>query len=398
MAKAGFYTRNKRWMLPLGILLLTMVVVMAMLSVRQPPAHQAPPKNIKWVDVAPVQLAPLQLQVASRAMVRPKYTTELVAQVGGEVVSVAEAFARGGFVKQGEVLATIDPINYEVRLQEARAGLASATAALELEQAQGEVARVEWQGVSERSAPALGLRKPQLKQAQAQVTAAEATLKQAQKDLQRTRIVAPYDALVAERSVSLGSYVNAGAMIGKVMDTSRAEVRLPVASRDLQYLVGNGVGSAVTLNSQVAGVAASWSARIVRSEGVVDDDTRMSYLVAQLEDPYNLSQEPRTAQPPLKFGSFVTASIAGRVLEAVVRIPRGLIKEGKAPVFQAGELALKPVTVLRHSEGKSLVTDGLNNGDLLVTTALEYPVAGMALQRFATTDDTAATDSAPEVH
>jgi RND family efflux transporter MFP subunit len=398
MTQAGFYTRNKRWLLPLGILLLTLVVIVVMLSMRQPPAHQAPPNNIKLVDVAPVQLAPLQLQVASRGLVQPKYTTELVAQVSGEVVSVAEAFARGGFVKQGEVLASIDPINYEVRLQEARAGLASATAALELEQAQGEVARVEWQDVNERPAPALGLRKPQLKQAQAQVTAAEAALKQAQKDLQRTRIVAPYDALVAARSVSVGSYVNTGAMIGKVLDTSRAEVRLPVASSELQYLAGNGVGSAVTLKSQVAGVAASWQARIVRREGVIDDDTRMSYLVAQLEDPYHLSQAQSAAQPPLKFGSFVTAEIAGRTLEAVVRIPRNLIKEGKAPVLQAGKLALKPVAVLRHSGGKSLVTDGLNNGDLLVTTALEYPVAGMALQRFAAADAPAAADSAAEAH
>ncbi|WP_339897538.1 biotin/lipoyl-binding protein [uncultured Gilvimarinus sp.] len=245
MSNPGFYARNKRWILPLAILLAAIVIAVGLGMLRTPPPQKEVGKSVALVDVAPIDMQPIQLQVLSRGLVQPKYTTELVAQVSGEIVALDEAFVRGGIVKKGEVLAQIDPTNYEVRLEEARAGLASATAALELEQAQGEVARVEWEGVSEHPAPALGLRKPQLKQAQAQVAASEATLKQAQKDLERTKIVAPYDALVAERAISLGTFVNVGTMMGKVMDVSSAEIRLPVANSELQYLVANGVNTSV---------------------------------------------------------------------------------------------------------------------------------------------------------
>ncbi|WP_339614738.1 efflux RND transporter periplasmic adaptor subunit [uncultured Gilvimarinus sp.] len=387
MSNPGFYTRNKRWILPVVILLAAIVIAIALASMRKPPPHKEAKEGVALVNVQPLQTQAIQLQVLSRGLVQPRYSTELVAQVSGEIVALDEAFVRGGIIKKGEVLAQIDPTNYEVQLEEARAGLASATAALELEQAQGEVARVEWEGISDHPAPALGLRKPQLKQAQAQVAASQASVKQAQKDLERTKIIAPYDALIAERRVSLGTFVNVGSMMGEVLDVSSAEIRLPVANSELQYLVGNGVGSQVELTGDSMGSNYRWPAKIVRTEGVIDDDTRMSYLVARVSDPYHLNtksvkSEQPGAQTDLAFGSFVVANIVGRELENAVRIPRNLIKNGTLPVYHEGKLQLKPVTVLRHIGGESVVTDGVGNGDLLVTTSLEYPVVGMALKRF----------------
>ncbi|WP_049721360.1 efflux RND transporter periplasmic adaptor subunit [Gilvimarinus polysaccharolyticus] len=383
MSNLGTNGRKKRWILPFVILLVAIVIAFFMASMRKPPPHKVVEETAALVNVQPLQTEAIQLQVLSRGVVQPRYSTELVAQVSGEINSIAEAFVRGGIVKKGQLLAQIDPTNYQVRLEESRAGLASATAALELEQAQGEVARVEWQGVSDHPAPALGLRKPQLKQAQAQVAAAKAALKQAQKDLDRTQIIAPYDALVAARNVSLGTFVNVGTMMGQVLDISSAEIRLPVANGELQYLLGDGVGSQVELSGDAMGTDTRWQAKIVRTEGVIDDDTRMSYLVARVNDPYNLKGESLDVeQADLVFGSFVVANIVGRNLSDAVRIPRNLIKDGAVPVYNEGKLQLKPVTVLRHIGGESVVTDGIADGDLLVTTSLEYPVAGMALKRF----------------
>tara|TARA_R110000850_G_scaffold51962_3_gene126020 strand:- start:1598 stop:2074 length:477 start_codon:yes stop_codon:yes gene_type:complete len=126
----------------------------------------------------------------------------------------------------------------------------------------------------------------------------------------------------------------------------------------------------------------NWQASIVRNEGVIDDDTRMSYLVARVNDPYNLSGTQTGQRPDLAFGSFVVARIEGRKLDAAARIPRSLVKNNEVPVYHDGKLQLKPVTVLRHIDGESVVTEGVASGDLLVTTSLEYPVAGMALERF----------------
>lgn len=380
MDKPSFFTRQKPWLLPVFVILGALAITGGLAAARSEPPKEEEKIHTTLVDVETAEMQALQLAVQSQGLVNPKYRTELVAQVSGEVVDVADVFVRGGVVKKGDLLAAIDPTNYEVQVQDARAKLASAQAALELEVAQGEVARAEWNQVTSKVPPALGLRKPQLAQAEAQVAAARAALKQAEKDLARTRIVAPYDALVTARDISLGSFVNVGTRLGMVLDVRTAEIRLPVANSELQYLNDNGVGAPVTLHAEVNGVEGTWQANIVRSEGVIDEDSRMTYLVAELPDPYLLYS--RKAQPGaevLPFGSYTVAQIEGKSLPQAMRLPRHLIKEGQLAIAQDGKLAFRPVVVARHQDGYSIVVDGLQAGDQVVTTALEYPVEGMAL-------------------
>lgn len=379
MQTPGFLGRNIRWLMPLLIIVAAVAVLILMMALRGAPPEKPPEKHSALVEISTVQMQPLQLTVKSQGLVTPKYTTNLVAQVSGEVVSLSEAFVRGGIAQKGEVLATIDPTNYEVAVENARASLASAEAALELEQAQGEVARVEWEDINDRPAPALGLRKPQLEQAKAQVTAARAALKQAQKDLDRTRIVAPYTALVAERGVSLGTFVNVGAQLGQVLDVSTAEIRLPIASSELQYLPGDGVGTPVILHSDKNGEPQTWEASIVRTEGVIDADTRMRYLVAKVTDPYHLASGDTDAAD-LAFGSYVVAQLQGVELDSAVQVPRYLVKEGKVALYKDAKLAFTEVEVIRNNGGESVIVGGVQSGDQLITTSLEFPVEGMDLQ------------------
>lgn len=396
MGKRSFLVRHKAWLLPACVVVGAIAITIGLATARSEPPQQDHEKAPILVDVETAEMQSLQLAVQSQGLVSPKYRTELVAQVSGEVIHVAEAFVRGAVVKKGQVLATLDPTNYEVQVQDARAKLASAQAALELEAAQGEVAKAEWNKVTSTVPPALGLRKPQLAQAEAQVAAAKAALQQAEKDLARTRIVAPYDALIAARDISPGSFVNVGSRLGAVLNVRTAEIRLPIANSELQYLDGNGVGAPVTLSGDINGSHNTWHAKIVRSEGVIDEDSRMTYLVAELPDPYALYQ--RQEQPGaevLPFGSYVVAHVEGKQLPQAVRLPRHLIKEGQLTVVDDGKLAFRPVEVARHQDGFSIVVAGLQPGDNVVTTALEYPVEGMEVS---VREATSAAESAPDEH
>lgn len=156
MQTPGFWGRNIRWLLPLLILLGSIVLLIVMAQMRPEPPAKPPADNATLVETRRVELSALQIHIKSQGLVKAKYATDLVAQVSGEVIELSPAFVRGGLVRQGEVLARIDPTNYEVALENARAGLASAEAALEQEIAQGEVAKVEWEEVNDREAPALG--------------------------------------------------------------------------------------------------------------------------------------------------------------------------------------------------------------------------------------------------
>lgn len=379
-----------RWILVLIVLAVAVGIFVLLAMLKSEPPEEDKEKRAALVETRTIAPAPLQLTVDSQGLVQPKYQTALVAEVSGEVVRVNDAFVRGGFVAKGDLLAEIDPLNYEVNLENARASLASAEAALDQETALSEVARVEWEDVQDTPAPALGLRKPQLAQARAQLIAARAALKRAEKDLQRTRIVAPYDALVIAREVSPGTFVNTGGPIGTLMDTSVAEVRLPIADSDLQYLPADGVGVDVTLTAGNKDET-QWQTQIVRSEGVVDTDTRMRYLVAEVRDPYGLAAEDPS--PPLAFGSYVVATLTGYTLPDAVTIPRAHLKDSQVAVYENGKLAFKTVTVLRNTGGNSIVTDGLSAGDQLITTALDFPVEGMALEKMGAESSASVADA-----
>lgn len=181
---------------------------------KKPPEKKEETVILPIVKTSPAQINPISLDVKSHGLVKAKEQTQLVAQVSGQIVEVSPLFVQGGFVKEGQVLVRIDPNDYEAALTEAEASLAQARSALEIERAQAHVAQAEWDRISKNSNESipseLYLRKPQLAEKLARYRASEAAVKRATRNLERTFVKAPYDAIIAERSISLGSVVNPG--------------------------------------------------------------------------------------------------------------------------------------------------------------------------------------------
>lgn len=340
---------------------------------------EEPIQEKESVDFAPlVKISPLkvkahQINVPSQGMVTPKEQTHLVAQVSGQIVSISDKFFKGAFVTKGTVLMKIDPSDYQASLVEAQANLAAARAALQLEKARGHVAQSEWEKINNAKPSELGLRKPQLAQEVAKVRAAQAIVSKAQRNLERTSIRAPYDAIIGERKVSLGSVVNNGSSIGHLSATEVAQVRLPIADKDLAYLTNDGLGAKVELQGNFNGQPTTWLGRVVRNEGVIDSASRMHYLVVEVTNPY-------MAQKPLRFGNYITARISGKLLEQVVIIPRHLVVDSKlATVSAQSTLHFESVITLREEGDNVLVTGDFSKANGYITSALTYPVEGMTL-------------------
>ncbi|WP_133406284.1 efflux RND transporter periplasmic adaptor subunit [Parashewanella tropica] len=367
---------------PKQIILPIVVLVGAVAAAVGFSAMKKPPKEKEEIDTRPIVaievIEPVSYthNVNSYGVVTGKYETELVAQVSGEVLYISDAFVRGGFVRKGDVLAKVDPIDYEASLIEAQASVANAQSALIQEKAQGKVAEREWARITNGTPTELSLRKPQLAQELARLKSAQAKLKRAKRNFERTVIRAPYDALIEGRNIGLGSFVNSGTPLGKIISVETAEIRLPVADKELRFLSNQGQNAEVQINTQLAGETRSWQGKIIRSEGVVDKNSRMTYLVAQIIDPYGLNSQ----QAPLKFGSYVTANIVGDNAGQVSIIPRHLVDEGKVALLGENRLLkLAPVTILRESGSNAIISTGLNAGDKLITSSLEYPLEGMEL-------------------
>jgi len=101
--------------------------------------------------------ADVPVLVQGHGEVGAKVAVEVVPQVSGKIVRVHASLAAGGFFAAGEPLVVIDPRDYELAVDRARASVAGAHVRLEQELAEAEVARAEWESMSPGQAPPSGL-------------------------------------------------------------------------------------------------------------------------------------------------------------------------------------------------------------------------------------------------
>lgn len=398
-----FLKKFFRILLPVGLVVAAVIAFVVMLQVGQSkrPTRQETGPSAVLVETLTAQARSMNFIVETQGAVRPRTETVLVSEVSGRVVSVSDHFVAGGFFRAGEVLLEIDPSDYRTAVKRAEATLASRQAQLADEQARSDQAVKDWRNLGRSGEPpALVARQPQLADARANVLAAEAELEKAQRDLQRTRITVPYDGLVRAKRVDLGQFVSAGTQLGTSFSVDTAEIRLPVAQSDLAYLDLPPATDAappdypvVGLRAEVAGTMRHWDARLIRTEGVIDETSRVLYAVAEVRDPYGLLGE--SDQDELRMGTFVRAAIEGRYIEDVVVLPRHTLRANDTVLVANSEreLEVRQVVVARAEADRVLITDGIADGERVIITNLDAPIPGTRLA-FAGEDDNPAEPGA----
>lgn len=198
---------------------------------------------------------------------------------------------------------------------------------------------------------------------------AQAALARAQRNLERTVIRAPFDGIIKARNVDLGQYVSLGTNLGELYDTRIAEIRLPISNDDLAYLESvDNPDTEVTLSASLAGKENTWSGNIIRSEGVIDAENRMVYLVAEIKDPY-LREQKIAGSLPLKYGSFVNAVIKGRTVDGIVKLPRHVVRNDQVVLIDDKNIVeMRHVNVVRSDLENVYIKDSLKTGERVATS------------------------------
>ncbi|MDX1391563.1 MAG: efflux RND transporter periplasmic adaptor subunit [Rheinheimera sp.] len=370
----------KKILVPVGVIAIAIAVAAGLISLRKPPEKKDEQRPAVLITAQPVQAEDLVYRIQSQGTVKPKLETNLSSEVNGRIIEVAANFIEGGFFNAGDVLVRVEPADYQTNVKAAEASLANAQAALEEEKARGRVAEEEWRSFTDGKAPELGLRRPQLAGALANVRSAEAELERARRDLARTEIRAPYAGLVKNRAVNLGQFISRGASVGVIYGTDVAEIRLPLTDNDAAFVdlpdfADDDVKPEVLLSAVVGGELMQWPAKLVRTEGVLDERSRVIYAVAQVNDPY---QRNNNSKAPLRFGRFVQAEILGNAAAQVVKVPRHLLlaKQEILVVDKDNQLQFRPVELARTDDRFAYVRSGFAEGDRLATSAIANPLAG----------------------
>ncbi len=388
--------KTLKGLLPLIVLGFGAVLTLVLLSARKAPERIERPVLGPLVEVMPAQISNVEVVVSGHGEVVPRVAVDVVPQVAGQVVQVHPSLVAGGFFSAGDVLVVIDPRDYELALERAQASVARAQVSLQREQAEAVVAREEWDELHPaEEAPGLVVREPQIRQAEAELVAANADLAAAKLSLERTHVSLPFDGVVVSESVDVGQFVGNANRLARVYGTDFVDVRVPLESRELAWFDvpsrGGGEGSLARVSLTFGGARSTWKGRVTRMEAQVDQASRMVHVVIEVKDPYDTAAN----RPALLPGTFTDVEIFGRTLESVVPIPRFAIHEGNQVwVYDDGKLAIRRVEVLRSDRQQTLVASGIEADDLVILSSLDAVTEGMAV-RNATDEEnlTVAADS-----
>lgn len=268
-----------------------------------------------------------QPKIESYGNTQAYLTSTLSSQVSGQILRLDPDFQAGKAVKEGAPLVEIDRADYQAALSQREADLAIARQTLEEEKTLSRLAREDWLGSGrtlEKASP-YTLRAPQLAAAEASVDSAQTAIGQAELNLERTTLRAPFDAIVASRSASPGNIVGIGAELGSLIARDRLEVRLPVTPDQATHLTlptfhGEANPIHAKLNTPtLPGI--TWNAEITRVEPSVDPKNQTIYLIGEIRDPF----ERKEAFLPV--GAFVNATLTGEAIENIHVLPEVAVIE-----------------------------------------------------------------------
>jgi RND family efflux transporter MFP subunit len=380
---------------------------------------KAEPPREESVDVGPlveaviVHPASVNVMVTGNGTAEPRQEIDLTPQVSGKVIAVHDQLIAGGVVPADTTLIQIDPADFKLAVQRAEASLAQAEAgvqtataalrraetALDVEQAEAEVAIEEWKANrGEEAVPDLVARRPQIRERQADVASAkaqltsakasvqsaEAALAEAKLALARTSIAVPFAGRVRSESVDVGQFVVSGQPLAQVYSTDVIQVVVPFQDKQLQWFDVPDPSSVdqaaepvpATVTADFAGQEQVWQGRVVRDTGQVDLRSRMVHVVIEVDDPFG-----KANSVPLMPGMFVSVQIEGDPLADAIRIPRFALRaEDKVWVDREGKLRVVEVSVARTDRQYAYVTEGLVDGDRVITSQMDFVVDGMAVR------------------
>jgi RND family efflux transporter MFP subunit len=374
----------KRILIPVGIL--TGCILFAAYLIRTPTQVEESSPEIIPVSVRVTEVQPetVQLLVESHGKVQAAQQVNLSVPVAGPIEWISPSLEAGGYVQAGDVLLRIDGSDYETLLARSRATVQQARA--EAEHAEQELARLL--ELADRRLASESQMEDARRQAEvnrARLADAEANLRQAELDLERTELKAPFNAVVQMREVEVGQYVNRAQSAAVLYGADVVEVRVPLAIRQLGYLdiplsmrgeLPPAQAPDVTLTGVYGGQEQHWQGKLVRIEAAIDANSNTVQTIIRVAQPEG------SDALPLPIGLYVEAAIEGKQVEDIIALPRSVVRNNNQVLVVDAEnkMFYREVEIYRLEEERVLISGGLLPGEKICVSPIQAVINGMSVQ------------------
>ena len=343
------------------------------------------PRSITSVQVIELQPTSERTLVTSWGTVIPAQEITIRPQVSGQIIEQHNDLIPGGRLAKDDILLKIDPAEYQLNLVEREAELANAQFEYDLELGQQAIAKREWERLKKEipdsdANPALALRKPHLQKAAAMVTKAKNAIAQAQLDLERTTLTAPFNCMIVSESVDIGQLVDSGNDIVNLVGSDTFWIQASVQLSDLERIqVSKNPHAEIRLDT--GSNRKPWNGKVIRLLSDLERNSRMARILIEVEDPLGL-KKPKNDQIPLLLGSYVRVDIEAGNLENVLKIPRAALREGNRIwlVKPDNRIRIADPDILWRQEETIFISNILQDGERLIVSDLRSALPEMEVR------------------
>lgn len=388
---SGQYRRADLLRLLLPIIVVAGSVAVAFWLMQSGPKAKPLPKvrNAVMVDVRPIEFGPQMTTISVMGTVKPQREVALKPQVSGEIIKISDNLIPGGRFGKDEPLLTIDPKDYQLTVKQLASEVAMVAADLQMELGRQRVARKEYDLLGEIVSveeQALMLRVPQLESVRAALEGTRARLEQAQLNLKRTTVKAPFNAVVMSREINLGTRVSPTTTLTTLVGSDTYWIEAPIPTSQLKW-ISTGQSDSETGSPVRIYDTAAWgpdryrTGQVIGLTAMVEEHGRMAKLLVEVPDPL-ARQAASGEQLKLLLGSYVRVEIEGKGLPQAAAIERNQIRDGDQAwiMDDQGHLDIRTVQIAFRGQEHVLVTGGVRAGERLITSNLPLQVQGMTLR------------------
>lgn len=374
--------------LALGIIILGFISFKTLVALKPKPPKGDVKSIAQSVEVIDVMKNSAQAVISGYGTIEATNAIDIKPLVSGPVTEVSPNFEKGGIIKKGEMLFVVDPRDYEIKVATEEANIATAKLELELEESNQLIAKSEWELIKDtididNANQDLALRKPQIKQKQAKLNAAENNLNKAKLDLERTKITAPFNSIVISENIDIGSYVSPQIAVGSLAGIDNYEIEIKILQTELSLLPK--IGTDVEIELEPYHKNKSFvTGKLSKILGDLDKDGKMAKVLIKINDPLNMNNKDKAEINKFQLGSFVKVNIKGKEIKDLFKIPNSSIREGSQIwlVSNQNKLTKKRIEIYFQDKNHSYVKldDEIENNIIVITSSLRNPLEETALE------------------
>jgi len=278
-------------------------------------------KKESYVQVIDAKRQNKRLEVNLSGVFKARSDINIVPEVSGRVIKVDEGFYKGGVFTKDQLLFEVEPEDYILEVNRLSAEVRKAETAYDLERAEAKAVLLEWYQLhpDNKVAPDLVARKPQLREALANLRGTRSSLENAKLDLARTEFRLPFAGRVLESSVYKGQYLSVGQSYGRVYDVHSMEIESAVSDSQAAIFANSGEDIKVTISAQYLGKKYVYKGILKRAFSEYEPNTRFGRIVFAIDGQCSNKLFP---------GIFAKINIVGKEEKDVMVLPIAVLQNG----------------------------------------------------------------------